>query len=112
MNGLPSSKKNGRKKPKPSSPTAMARSRCWRSTSGISARLAGLLPEQALRLEDHDQHQVREYDRGGPLAADPVVRDLLDAADDHAAQHGALKAPDPSHDRCRERDQARGEALE
>src|SRR5215213_4507803 len=53
------------------------------------ARLARLLADQALRPEDHDQDEVGEDDRRRPLAADPVVGDLLDAADDEAAENRA-----------------------
>src|SRR4051794_24983070 len=78
-----------------------------------SARLARLLAEQALRAEDHDQHEVGEHDRRRPrAAAHPVVGDLLDAADDQAAQDRPPEVADPAHDRRRERDQAGLEALE
>src|ERR1700710_3147177 len=47
-----------------------------------SSRLSRLFAEQAGRFEDHDQHEVGEHDRRGPLGADAVVGYLLDAADD------------------------------
>src|ERR1700761_128739 len=89
-------------------PWAASGALAWWCSSGIPR----LLAEQARRLEDHDQDQVAEHDRRRPLRADPVVRDLLDAADDDAAQHGAAQVADAAHDGRGERDQAAREALE
>src|SRR3982751_1352359 len=96
----------------------MAAARCrsaraeWSSWWWPSAGLPGLLAQQALRAEDHDQHQVREDDRGRPLRIDAVVGDLLDAADDQAAQHGAAEVADAAHHRGGEGEQPALEALE
>src|SRR5690349_6820201 len=78
-----------------------------------SPGLARLFAQQALRLEHHDQDEVGEHHRCGPrAAAHPVVRDLLDAADDEPAEHGPPEVADAAHHRGGEGDQARLEALE
>src|SRR5262245_4093583 len=76
------------------------------------AGLPGLLAEESLRPEDHDQDEVDEDDRRRPRAADPVVGDLLDDPDDEAAEHGALEVPDAAEHGGGEGDQAGLEALE
>ncbi len=80
--------------------------------SRCSSGLPRLLAQQALRPEHEDQHEVAEHDRRRPLRADPVVGDLLDHADDQAAEDGALDVADAAHDGGGERDQAGGEAGE
>ena len=69
-------------------------------------------PSRPCGPEHEDQHEVAEHDRRRPLRADPVVGDLLDDADDQAAEDGALEVADAAHDRRGERDQAGGEAGE
>src|SRR3954466_4192304 len=84
-----------------------------------SSRVPRLLAQQAGRLEDHDQDQIGEHHRRCPRRAEreepeqlvAVVGELLDEADDEAAQHRALDVADAAHDRRGEGDQAGREAL-
>src|SRR4051812_26627836 len=71
-----------------------------------------LPPDSAPGAEGHDQDQVTEHDHGRPLLADPVVRDLLDAADDDATEGRALDVADAPHHRRGEGDEPGPEALE
>src|SRR5689334_23003933 len=114
-NPLPWVKKNGNTAPNTISPPARAllhhrgrrdsiacrRTRqasrhsltCFISSSMPSTGLSCLLTQQAARPEHHDHDQVAEHDHRGPLRAEAGVRELLDAADDEAAEHGAADVP-------------------
>src|SRR3954454_21482573 len=91
--------------------TRLRGGRSGRASNGALSSLARLLAEQALRLEDHDQDQDREHHRGGPHLPEMGVGDRLDHADNESAHDGALEVADAAHDRGREGDEARGEAL-
>src|SRR3954447_25125215 len=86
-----------------SSASASATLSLWRASESLrtlgigSAGFPGFLADQPLRPEDHDQHEVGEHDHGRPVLPDAVVRDLLDAADDDAAEDADLDVSDRAH---------------